>query len=288
MNLLDCFIRHQVVINRSRHTVRSYSSDVIQFMSFISDSERDIESIETIHIRQFLAYLSMKGLSAKSISRKLSSLKAFFLFLFNERRIANNPAQNIISPKLGKRLPNILTLNEFHKMINEIDSSTLLGKRDRAILEMLYSSGLRSEEILSIDESDLRLKEGEVYVRGKGGRERVAFYSEETKRAFLDYIPLKRVVFPESSNLFINRFGSQLSTRFLRKMVSSYSKMAGIEKDITPHMFRHSFATTLLDNGVDLKIIKEFLGHSSISSTQIYTHLSREELRKSYLKYAPS
>lgn len=286
MDLLKQFDMHISLTNRSKNTSKAYLSDVSQFVDFIADQERDLTKIEAVHIRHFLAYLSMKGISKKSVSRKLSSLKTFFEFLVKNGNININPAYILKSPKIGRFLPNVLTFEEFQKISNVVDMSTMGGRRDKAILEFMYSSGVRSEELLMLQDQDIDLKNKEAKVTGKGGRERIVFFSSEARRVLLEYMPLKKSKFPESKSLFINKFGERLSSRFLRKLVSEYSGLAGINKEVTPHTFRHSFATLLMDSGVDLKMVQELLGHASISSTQIYTHISREELRKCYDSHA--
>lgn len=287
MDIIKEFFDYQLLTNKSFNTSKSYSSDIKQFINYISEQEKDIKNITPIQIKSFLAYLSMKNISKKSITRKLSSIKSFFDFLIRKGDIDINPTINILSPKVGKSLPSVLTLSEFNRLVDSIQGKNFATKRDRAMIEMLYASGIRSEELLSLTDKDIHLRDREAKVLGKGGIERIVFFNEQTLEALLDYIPFKRSKFPNAQFLFLNRFGRRLSTRFLRNIVTSYSEKAGIEKEVSPHTFRHSFATSLLDKGVGLRSIQEMLGHKSISSTQIYTHISKSELRKCYLKYGP-
>lgn len=285
--MIDRFERHQVILNKSSNTIKAYKLDISQFLDFISSMESKYSKIKKIHIRHFLSYLSGRGLSTKSISRKLSSLKLFFAFLVEIKKIKSNPTVMIMPPKITKSLPSIIDCGEFERMIDHIDTKQFKGKRDLAMLEFLYSSGVRAMELLDLDEDALDLRERTAVVKGKGSKERMVFFSEKTRAALVDYIPLKKHKFPGIKELFVNNSGRRLSTRSLRNIVTQYTNKAGIEKDVSPHTFRHSFASFLLDKGIDLKLIQEFLGHSSISSTQIYTHISKEELRKSYDKFGP-
>ena len=286
MNKIQDFIKHNQILNRSNNTIKAYVSDIRQFVDFICDKESEMKNITTLHIRHYLSYLWLKDVSKKSVARKLSSLKNFFDFLVQKGEISVNPAYILKSPKIGRFLPSVLSVKEFTKIRNIIFKNDFASKRDRTILEFLYSSGVRSEELLSIRDRDIDLKNREALVTGKGSKERVVFFSYEAQSSLLDYLPLKKTKFPEATFSFVNRFGTKLSSRFLRKLVNKYASLAGIEKEVTPHTFRHSFATLLMDQGVSLKIIQELLGHSSISSTQIYTHISREELKRSYDRYA--
>jgi len=286
LDILNSFQKHQSILNRSSTTIKSYSTDISQFVLFISDLERDLKKITSIHLRYFIAYLSEKNLSKKSISRKISSLRSFFKFLLSEKYIISDPTYALVSPKADKHLPSVITLIEFDKIVSLIDNRGFSGKRDLSMLELLYSSGIRSSELLNIRENDLYLKDRYAKVMGKGSKERIIFFSLRAQKSLSEYIKLKKQKFPENRYLFLNKNGSPLSSRFLRKLVENYSIKANIPKKVTPHTFRHSFASSMLDKGVDLKLIQEFLGHSSISSTQIYTHVSKEELRKSYIKYA--
>lgn len=287
MDIIKDFFDYQLLTNKSFNTSKSYSSDIKQFINFISEQEKNLENITPAQIKSFLAYLSMKNISKKSITRKLSSIRSFFSFLIRKGNIDINPTINILSPKIGRNLPSILTLSEFNRLVDSIQGSDFASKRDKAMVEMLYASGMRSEELLSLTDRDIDLRDREAKVLGKGGVERIVFFNEQTVESLLEYIPFKKSKFPNSQFLFVNRFGRRLSTRFLRKVVTFYSEKANIEKEVSPHTFRHSFATSLLDKGVGLRSIQEMLGHKSISSTQIYTHISKSELRKCYVKYGP-
>ena len=287
LNIIEQFLNNQEILNKSVNTVKAYGADVAQFIDFIFEREDNMENIQPLHIRSFLAYLSMQKLSKKSIARKLSSLKAFFDFLTRIGSVETNPASVLNTVKVGRSLPSTLTLEEFKHIIDAIDLKTFNGKRDKSILEFLYASGARSSEMLNLKDIDLDIRGKEAKVVGKGSIERIVFFNDEARDALFDYMAMKRMKFPMAEYLFINRFGTKLSSRFLRKLVEEYAAKAGIAKEVSPHTFRHSFATAMLDSGVSLRVIQTLLGHASISSTQIYTHISREELRRCYIQYGP-
>lgn len=282
--LLKKFLDHQKVFNsKSAHTIKAYSTDILQFLNFL---EEDIKNVQLSHLRSFLSYLSLKALSQRSINRKLSSLKSFFEFLAYYNFTKKDPTLLLKGPKFSKPLPEILSIEEIEKILACLKEENFQNLRNRSIIHLLYSSGLRASELISLKESDISFLREELRIIGKGNIERIAFFDKKAKAVLLRYLPLKKKLF-KSDYVFLNRFGEQLSDRYLRKTINELTKKAKISKKISPHTFRHSFATMLLNKGVSLKAIQELLGHASISSTQVYTHVSKEELRKCYVKYGP-
>lgn len=279
---IDKFCNVQYVVRlSSQNTLRAYRVDLTQFAKFI---EKDIKDINLKDLRSFLSYLSQRGISKRSIGRKLSSIKSFFHWLHSSSIITSNPATLLNMPKFSKDLPDVLLPKEFNRMMQFLGENDTKSLRDKLLISLLYSSGLRSSEALSIKKTDISTSRCEVRVVGKGGRERIAFFNQETRRLLIKYLAL---VNADEPFLFDNGKGGALSTRFLRLMVEKLAKKVALDKKISPHTFRHSFATLLLSNGVNLKVIQDLLGHASISSTQIYTHISKEELRMCYMKYGP-
>ncbi len=277
-----CNIQSKVRLT-SDNTIKAYEVDLGQFVKFM---EKDVDKITTKDLRSFLSYLSQKNISKRSVSRKLSSIRAFFKWLHSSTSMKSNPALLLSSPKFSKELPDVIMPEEFNSMVESLNENNVQQLRDKLLVTLLYSSGVRSAEALSIEIDDISFERCEVRVIGKGGVERIAFFSNETKRLFLKYIRARGAV--DSKYIFTNSRGGVISSRFLRLTVEKLAEKSGIDKKVSPHTFRHSFATLLLSNGVNLKAIQELLGHASISSTQIYTHISKEELRRCYLKYGPS
>ncbi len=282
--LLKNFLNHQKIFNsKSEHTVKAYSLDISQFLNFLED---EIKNVQLSHLRSFLSYLSLKGIAQRSINRKLSSLKTFFEFLAYQGFIKKDPTLLLKGPKFSKPLPEILSIEEIDNIISVIKEDSFQDLRNKSIIYLLYSSGLRAAELISLKENDISFSREELRIIGKGNVERIAFFDKKAKSILLKYLPLKKKLF-KSEYIFINKFGEQLSDRYLRKTINELTKKAKISKKVSPHTFRHSFATLLLNKGVSLKAIQELLGHASISSTQVYTHVSKEELRKCYIKYGP-
>jgi integrase/recombinase XerC len=230
-----------------------------------------------------------RGFARTSIARKLSAVRSFYRYLQREELVSTSPAATISSPKLDRRLPMFLSQAESVRLVEAPDLSTASGQRDRAFLELLYASGLRVSELVSINMDQIDLETKEIRVWGKGLKERIVMMGDPAARALADYIERGRPKFVSSNNpaLFLNHDGGRLTVRSIQSFVRAYAKLAGIEKDVHPHMVRHSFATHLLDGGADLRVVQELLGHASLSSTQIYTHVSKGQAKKVYLAAHP-
>ena len=268
----------------SQNTVASYCSDVEKFLSGLGcrPEEADSEDISAfIH--------SSDKLSKRSQARRLSALKSFFRWMIAEGFIKDNPCDRLDSPKLGLYLPDVLSVNEIDSMIDSVDCSTWQGIRDKAILETLYGCGLRVSEAVNLKISCLYLKEGFIRVRGKGEKERLVPIGEMAVEAILRYMEMRP--YPEDDRyddiLFLNRFGKSLSRVSMFKMVKKQALIAHIRKSISPHTFRHSFATHLIENGADLRVVQEMLGHESIITTEIYTHIDSSTWQKEILDHHP-
>lgn len=276
----------------SENSIKSYSLDVQKLVRFLQDEQIDASplSITSEEIKQFVYELSKKSKS-RSQARLLSGLKSFFSYLIFEDYRTDNPMTLIESPKIGRALPQVLTLSEIDAIVAAIDLSTEQGERNRCIIETLYSCGLRVSELISLRISDLYFEEGFIKVTGKGDKQRfvpiashtqkyIEIYRQEIRR-FQDIAPGHEDI------LFLNRRGKQLTRAMIFTIVKRLAKKAGIPKKISPHTFRHSFATHLLENGADLRSIQQMLGHESITTTEIYVHTSQAQLRKVIEKFHP-
>ena len=290
---LDRFIIYLIAEkNASPYTIKNYHHEIEQFLAFLKEEGIDSwEEVDRHVLRRYLAWLKDQGYVKASIARKVSELRSFCRYLVREGVLASNPISAISSPKVPKRLPEYLDLHEVDALLAAPDTSTSQGLRDRAILEMLYAAGLRVSELAALDVGDVEWSGAELRVLGKGGKERLALLGKPAQRALERYLREGR---PElvrdrqpTRALFINRFGGRLSERSVRMLLDKYAKAAGLDKRVYPHMLRHTFATHLLDGGADLRVVQELLGHASLSTTQIYTHVSQARVRKVYLRSHP-
>ena len=277
--------------NASPYTVRNYTTDLLGFFHFLRD--RDIDSLKDVDrhvLRDYLSYLMEKGFVKASIARKLSAIRSFYRYLLREEIISVSPVADTSSPKLDRRLPSFLTIEEVKRLLEAPDLSTPQGLRDRALLELLYASGLRVSELVSLNLEQVNLDTNEVRVWGKGSKERIVLMGQPAARALSTYLTRGR---PEllgkkgTSALFLNRYGGRLIERRVQRILEKYAGVAGIGRRVHPHMLRHTFATHLLDGGADLRVVQELLGHASLSSTQIYTHVSQSQAKKVYLSAHP-
>ena len=225
----------------------------------------------------------------KLINRKLSAIRTFYKYLLENDYITENKTVYINTPKFSKVLPNYLTKSDVDKIRSVINIEKITGLRDRAMIELLYSSGIRSMELLDLTESMINFNERELRVIGKGNKERITFFSDNAKKYLLEYIEKKKIVYRnvDKDIIFVNKNGDKLDSRSLRRLITNYALKADINKEVTPHVFRHSFATEMLNNGVDIRYVQELLGHSSIATTQFYTHISKNMLKDVYMKSHP-
>ncbi|HEY3316513.1 MAG TPA: tyrosine recombinase XerC [Bacillota bacterium] len=235
-------------------------------------------------IRAYLGELQRHGFSRRSVARKLAALRSFFKYLDREGILLRNPMVGVATPRLERKLPPFLYQNEIESLLAQADGGTALGLRDRAVLELIYGSGLRASEAVGLDLSHLDFADEYVRVFGKGSKERIVPMGTASLKALGDYLRGGRPRLTESVGgpLFVNRFGRRLSDRGLRRLLQKYVRQTGIARHITPHALRHSMATHMLENGADLRTIQELLGHASLSTTQIYTHVGRRHLKRQY------
>ena len=290
--LLNDFKRYlEIERHASQYTLRNYLHDLRHFINYaIKENIATLEDVDIHLLRRYIASLLEEGYEKSSIARKLSALRSFYSYLIQVNIIAKNPLLTISSPKLTKRLPAFLSSDEVNKLIMTPDISTPLGMRDKAMLELLYASGLRVSEIASLDIVNVNLEEREVRVLGKGSKERITLMGKPAVNAIDCYLREGRpkLIGQRSTDaLFLNRYGRRLSKRSIQQTLSRYATAAGFTKRVFPHMIRHSFATHLLDGGADLRVVQELLGHVSLSTTQIYTHVTQTQARKVYLASHP-
>ena len=289
---LKRFVTHLVAEkNASPYTVRNYRREIEEFAEFArGQGVTAWEAVDLPLLRRWLAWLTEQGFAKASIARRVSELRSFYRYLRREELVETNPVAGLSSPKVPKRLPRYLNVQEAVALLTAPDTSTPQGLRDRAILELLYGAGLRVGELASLDIGHLDLRQSELRVLGKGDKERVALMGEPARAALARYLAEGRPhLATETSGraLFLNRFGGRLSTVSVTNILHKYRKLAGIERRVTPHVLRHSFATHLLDGGADLRTVQELLGHENLVTTQIYTHVSQEQARKVYLRTHP-
>ena len=299
---LEKFIYYEeVILGKSYNTIKSYKKDILQFIEYIDKNEgiKDFNEVEIITFRSFIAYLnsdsnendekSSSSVGKRSINRTISALRTFFKYLNEQEIVKNNKVGYISMPKFEKGLPTVLNKDDIDKIRAVINTDKITGVRDRLIVELLYSSGIRASELIDMSEHMINMSEREIRVIGKGNKERITFFSQNAEKWLKHYINLKKRDYKnyDSSVIFVNSRGEKLNSRSLRRLITDYAKKADINKEVTPHVFRHSFATTLLNKGVDIRYLQELLGHSSISTTQIYTHVSKALLREVYMSAHP-
>jgi len=276
---IDKFLSYlEIEKNCSSHTIVNYSIDLNEFAGFISD-DVSLSDITYLHFRRFLMRLRQHQYKPRTLARKLSALRSFFKFLHRDGLISENPSLLLMSPKLDKPLPKFLSETDMTAMLDGSFANTEQGVRDRAILETLYSTGVRVSELVGLNQEDLDPVSNMLKVRGKGKKERLLPVGDAAVAAILDYYKVRR---KPSRAIFLNRHGGRLTDRSVRNIIDKYVVKASLIRKVSPHMFRHSFATHLLDHGADLRSVQELLGHSNLSTTQIYTHVTTERLKKIY------
>lgn len=276
----------------SDHTIESYRSDLLQFTVFLEESLKmdRLTGVDTLAIRAFLAELHQRQLARSSIARKLASIRTFFRYLIREGLIENNPARLVSTPRLDKKVPARLEQNEVEKLLDCPDVSSPLGRRDRALLELLYATGLRVGELVAIDLSRLDRENRLVRVQGKGGKERIVPFGELAAESIELYLRDRLEIVRRGRGtdaLFLNARGGRLTARSVRRLLTRYLREAALKSRLSPHSLRHAFATHLLERGCDLRSIQELLGHQSLSTTQKYTNLSTQRLLDVYEKAHP-
>lgn len=280
---IDKFIAYiEIEKNYSVHTILNYRLDLDEFAQFIDNIP--LEKIDYLTLRRFLAQLRTRQLRPRSLSRKLSTLRSFFKFLQRESLIQNNPAVLLMSPKLDKTLPKFLSLDEVTRLIEAPELKDDFGRRDRAILETLYSTGIRVSELVGLSIENVDFFGNIAKVAGKGKKERLVPIGNKALESIKDYLEKRK---HKTSALFLNKNGKRITTRGVYDITNKYIKKVSVDLNISPHVLRHSFATHLLDHGADLRSVQELLGHVNLSTTQIYTHMTTDKLKKVYDKAHP-
>lgn len=276
--------------NFSKHTLRAYASDLNQFVSFLEGEKcGDFTKVDVFLLRKYLAMLRNNNVSKSTIGRKMAALRSLYKFLMKKDLIDHNPVMAIRIPKKEKKLPNFIDIKEMELFLDTPDKSNLKGIRDSAILETLYSSGIRVSELVGLDEDDVDIFNELILVKGKGKKERLVPIGGVAIKAICEYNDAKKLDQKMVGNtaLFLNKYGNRITTRSVARFMDDYLKQTGLNKKVSPHVFRHSFATHLLDQGAGLRHVQEFLGHVNLSSTQIYTHVSTEKLKRVYNQAHP-
>ncbi len=272
--------------NASQYTATNYQIDLKEFDNSLK--EKPLENISHTDVRLFLARMKEKKFSKRTVARKMACLRSFFRFLCREGYVKTNPASGLQTPKLDKRLPIFLDADQVVKLIESPDTADVYGLRDRAMLETLYSSGLRVSELVGLNRENVDFIGGVLKVYGKGKKERLAPIGDKAVRAMRKYLEKLNVVkLKEKKAVFVNKSGRRISDRAVRRVVEKYIRKTSLNEKVSPHSLRHSFATHLLDRGADLRSVQELLGHANLSTTQIYTHVTAERLKTIYDKVHP-
>ncbi|MBP2688358.1 MAG: site-specific tyrosine recombinase XerD [Deltaproteobacteria bacterium] len=289
--LLDSFLLHLATERRlSGNTLASYAADLRRFSAFLADRGIDARSFTRPGFLDYLTSLREEGLSARSTARHVSTTRSFFRFLVREGVLAASPVSEVKAPRIGRPLPKYLTLTQVERLLNAPDGRTPEGIRDRAMLTLMYASGLRASELVTLRLENVDANAGFLYVLGKGGKERVVPVAEAALAALAGYMAGARPGFlgkRVSSALFLSRRGKQITRQTLWNRIRRWALSAGIEERISPHTLRHSFASHLLAGGADLRAVQAMLGHADIATTQIYTHVTPERLRDVHRKHHP-
>lgn len=281
--------------NASPHTILNYSRDLEEFLGFLKQKSVTLPQVDRLVLRSYLSFLRERNLARPSINRQISTLKTFFRFLTREGLISQNPTTILSLLKAEKRLPVFMSEEEVSNLIESLYSRDALGLRDRAILEVLYSGGARVSELVGINLEDLDLLGGVIKVMGKGKKKRLILIGKKASEALEAYLEKRPELFrrkrsdiaQEKEALFLDRWGGRLRSRSIERLINKYVARASLKIKISPHVFRHTFATHLLNAGADLKSVQELLGHASLATTQIYTHVTTTRLRDVYMRSHP-
>jgi integrase/recombinase XerD len=275
----------------SKNTLESYERDLQAFASYLKQRLNiQVQEAKQSDIVSFLSYLHASGKATSTISRNIASIRSFYQYLLKEQVLTLDPTAHVDTPKIERRLPKVLTIQEIENLLSAPDASTVPGCRDKAMLEVLYATGIRVSELVSLRVSDVNLSTGFLKCIGKGSKERIIPIGEIAQRALSAYLSFARpqlLRHQDDGALFLNHHGTQITRQGFWKILKKYAQQAGILKDITPHTLRHSFATHLLERGADLRAVQEMLGHADISTTQIYTHVTKTRLKDVYAETHP-
>ena len=290
------YLRHlSLEKNSSELTVKSYREDLTQSINFLRGhtalANLSPKQVTTRHVRAFIAWLTEQNYSRATIARRIASLRSLYRYLQRQQKVDRDPTDGLKGPKLDQNLPHFLSQEDIDKLLNAPQGETLMCLRDRAILETLYSAGLRVSELVALNQEYLDFNDGTAVVRGKGKKERIALLGPQALKAVEAYLNerklQKSVKIKENPAIFLNKNGTRLTTRSVGRLLEKYIKLAGMDSRTTPHTLRHTFATHLLDAGADIRGVQELLGHSSLGTTQIYTHVTTTRLKESYQKAHP-
>ena len=276
--------------NFSEHTLSAYCSDIVSYILWLDG--KSVIDVNFDKLREYLHFIQRFDYKKTTIARKIASIRTFYKFLFREKYIDSNPALSLTAPKRPKPLPKFLTPEEVEQILNNVKIDTPAGFRNRVILELLWATGMRVSELSNLNFGDINLEENEIRVFGKGAKERIVLMSDRAKEYLKQYINSARNLIPapgyktaendENSPLFINNTGYRLQNKTISKVINETVEKIELPKKVTPHVFRHSFATKLIENGADLRVVQELLGHAGISNTQIYTHVSMKHMKDVY------
>ncbi|MBI1886562.1 MAG: tyrosine recombinase XerC [Chloroflexi bacterium] len=283
--LADYFRYLQAERNLSPYTLRNYQSDLSHFLDFLDEEGLDPLGTDRQQFRRYLARLREDGVAGGSIARRVSTVHSFYRYLVREGRLEKDPLLGVRAPKRERRLPTFLPHEQVSALIRAAGDDTPHGLRDRALLELMYAAGVRLSEVVGVDLRDLDLAERTARVKGKGNKERIAFFgaaAEATLKLYLRDGRKRLLQRLEEPALFLNRDGGRLSTRSVQLIVRKYALRAGLDQRVWPHLLRHTFATHMLDGGAELRVVQELMGHASVSSTQIYLHVTEERQRQKY------
>ncbi|MEA3485295.1 MAG: site-specific tyrosine recombinase/integron integrase [Candidatus Aerophobetes bacterium] len=274
--------------NLSSHTRRGYISDIRDFLKFLNSKNKNVKEVNYSVVREYLGLLQSRGCRKPTLARRVAALRCFFHYLYLKGYLTSFPLSGLRSPKLDKRIPSFLEEDEVEKLLQTARGEDFFRCRDKAILEVLYATGMRISEMVNLDVDDVDLSEEVVKVKGKGDKERMIPLGGYAIRALRDYLKKREErAKPEEKGVFLNRFGSRLSDTGIRKRLIKYLKLTWFPKRVSPHTFRHSFATHLLNRGADLRSVQELLGHERLSTTQVYTHITPRRLKEVYEKAHP-
>ncbi|NLJ76046.1 MAG: site-specific tyrosine recombinase XerD [Peptococcaceae bacterium] len=289
--LLDEFLYHLTVERGlAENTLQSYQSDLAAYLAFLRQEEINcLELVDRNTVMTYIYRLQLKGRSPATISRRLASLRSFYKFLIREELLEQDPTTDLESPKQRQKLPRVLTIAEVDLLLKQPKTEEPAGLRDRAMFELLYATGIRVSELVSLNLDQVHIDQGFIRCFGKGEKERIVPVGDIATRYLREYLARGRCKLVRGNNpsFFLNHHGRRLTRQGFWKIIKKHARLAGIAKDVTPHTIRHSFATHLLENGADIRSVQAMLGHADISTTQIYTHLSRNKLKDIYDRTHP-
>lgn len=274
----------------AKNTLDSYQRDLRDYLKYLHNNIKDANCVSRKIISDYLLHQKERGLAPSTITRNLASIRSFYQFLLKEQLIQENPTTDLESPRLEKKLPQVLSLNEMELLLEQPKTKNAAGLRDKAMLELLYATGIRVSELVCLNVSDVHIKMGFLKCNGKGGKERIIPLGSIAIKSLQDYLHKGRVKLvkrKDEVSLFLNLQGNRLTRQGFWKILKKYSIKAGLKTEITPHTLRHSFATHLLENGADLRSVQEMLGHADISTTQIYTQVTRQKIKQVYNQTHP-